>query len=111
MLPNEIIQSDLLDILFENRNKNYGAYALRKSYHKRLAAALTATLFVAAGFSMLQLLDHNKTLDHVQIVSLADDPHLVSIEPEKAQPIPKPAQPVHLRQVDFQPPVISSDDE
>ena len=28
-----ILQSNLLDIIFENRNKDYGAYKLRKSYH------------------------------------------------------------------------------
>jgi len=27
-----IVQSNLLDIIFENRNEDYGAYKLRKSY-------------------------------------------------------------------------------
>ena len=40
MLPEKIMQSDLLDILFENKNKLYGAYALRKSYNKRMTSAI-----------------------------------------------------------------------
>lgn len=35
-----ILQSNLLDIIFENRNKDYGAYPLRKNYNMRLAAAV-----------------------------------------------------------------------
>jgi len=40
MNPNTILQSNLLDIIFENRNKEYGAYVLRKTYHHRLRLAL-----------------------------------------------------------------------
>ena len=36
MTNKEILQADMLDILFEHRNKIYGAYALRKQYNKRL---------------------------------------------------------------------------
>ena len=38
-------QADLLDIIFDGRNKDYGAYELRKTYNKRLSKAL---LFTAA---------------------------------------------------------------
>lgn len=31
MEPNKILGADILDIVFENRNKEYGAYELRKS--------------------------------------------------------------------------------
>ena len=48
MLPEKIMQSDLLDILFENRNKNYGAYTLRKFYNQRLNFAISATIFLSA---------------------------------------------------------------
>lgn len=40
MQAKNILQADLLDILFENRNQLYGAYTLRKNYNKRLAASL-----------------------------------------------------------------------
>jgi protein TonB len=40
METNQILQADVLDILFEGRNKMYGAYELRKSYEKRLKTAI-----------------------------------------------------------------------
>lgn len=42
-----IMNSDVLDILFEKRNKLYGAYTLRKFYNNRLMKAVGATLTVA----------------------------------------------------------------
>lgn len=48
MTNKEILQADWLDILFENRNKDYGAYALRKTYDTRLLQALGAGLGLAA---------------------------------------------------------------
>jgi protein TonB len=40
MTRQQILQADLLDILFEGRNKLYGAYQLRKSYPQQLGKAL-----------------------------------------------------------------------
>jgi len=40
METKQIMQSHLLDIIFENRNKSYGAYALRMGYEKRMLLAL-----------------------------------------------------------------------
>lgn len=40
----QIPRADLLDILFEGRNKDYGAYPLRKSYNNRLGRAIGITL-------------------------------------------------------------------
>ena len=44
MTSNEIIKADILDILFDNRNKQYGAYALRKTYNSRMGVALGVSL-------------------------------------------------------------------
>jgi periplasmic protein TonB len=41
MNAENILRSDLLDIIFENRNKQYGAYPLRKEYHRRLYLSMT----------------------------------------------------------------------
>lgn len=40
MTSNEILKADVLDIIFDNRNKQYGAYALRKNYNSRMGLAL-----------------------------------------------------------------------
>ncbi len=45
MNSNTILQSNLLDIIFENRNKDYGAYTLRRDYNSRLLKSLFAMLF------------------------------------------------------------------
>ena len=44
MEANQILQSGFLDILFDGRNKLYGAYDLRKTYNQRISKALLATL-------------------------------------------------------------------
>ncbi len=40
MTSQQILQADLLEILFEKRNKLYGAYELRKAYPRQLGKAL-----------------------------------------------------------------------
>ena len=47
---NKIMSADILDIIFDGRNKEYGAYELRRAYNKRLTYAL-------AGMAALLLLD------------------------------------------------------
>lgn len=44
MTNNEMLRADMLDILFEHRNKAYGAYALRRNYEKRMQWALVIGL-------------------------------------------------------------------
>ncbi|MBS1599038.1 MAG: energy transducer TonB [Bacteroidetes bacterium] len=48
MEVNKILQADVLDIIFEGRNKDYGAYQLRKTYDRRLRNALIGTASVVA---------------------------------------------------------------
>ncbi len=52
MDANTILKSSMLDILYEHRNKAYGAYQLRINYPKRLGKALGITL-CASMLSML----------------------------------------------------------
>lgn len=46
-------QDDLLDILFQNRNKAYGAYDLRRTYVKRLSISLASMLLFILTFILL----------------------------------------------------------
>lgn len=46
MKKSEILKANLLDIVFENRNKEYGAYTLRKGYNNRLFIALGMGLVI-----------------------------------------------------------------
>ncbi len=44
MTSNEILKAAMLDILFDNRNKQYGAYTLRKFYNNRLGISLAIAM-------------------------------------------------------------------
>jgi protein TonB len=56
MRSENILKTDLLDLLFENRNKKYGAYELRKNYQKRLMKAVFVGLVFAGGFTAMVLM-------------------------------------------------------
>lgn len=60
MTTNQILQSNLLDIIFENRNKEYGAYALRRGYNKRLLSALAIGFFISLFFVIIGAFDKKK---------------------------------------------------
>lgn len=55
MEPLAILQADPLDLLFENRNKKYGAYPLRKYYPQRLmiSMGIIMSLVVLISFTYL----------------------------------------------------------
>ncbi|HEX6170596.1 MAG TPA: TonB family protein [Chitinophagaceae bacterium] len=57
MTSKEILQADLLDILFEHRNKLYGAYTLRKSYTRRLGLALSVALSIVLLFILMSFIN------------------------------------------------------
>jgi protein TonB len=52
MKPEMILQAHVLDIIFDNRNKEYGAYELRSHYERRLKKSL-AVVFVFISFLIL----------------------------------------------------------
>lgn len=68
MESNKILQSDYLDLLYSNRNKNYGAYTLRKNYTKRATKALSITLALVitsiAAPTLLSRAESNSSLDN-----------------------------------------------
>ncbi len=53
MTSKEILKADLLDIIFEKRNKDYGAYAIRRGYNHRMLTALGAALSVILLFVLI----------------------------------------------------------
>lgn len=89
----QILQAELLDLLFEGRNKHYGAYELRKQYSKRMEYALLGTIFICLVFMVGNLLA-NKGKEHVQeqagIVVVLDDYK----EKEEKKELPPPPQKV-----------------
>ncbi len=115
MEVNKILSSDLLDILFEDRNKAYGAYDLRKTYQKRLTVALLITAAVALlalGGSFLAS-SMKKSAGKIQVkeVTLAD---IKQEEEKKTEPPPPPPpkqEPPKVEMTKFTPPKIVKDEE
>jgi len=57
-----ILQSNLLDIIFDNRNKDYGAYTLRKNYNSRVQLALFLMILSCIAFCLLFFLKDNSVV-------------------------------------------------
>ena len=87
MKTDTILNADILDIIFEKRNKEYGAYTLRKFYNNRLYKALGVTFTFAAvllALSFLQKKDAPK-LAFTEVV-------MRTLPPPTAD-VPKPEKP------------------
>lgn len=89
MNSNSILNSSLLDIIFENRNKDYGAYVLRRDYNKRLLKSLLAVLAFVIICCFLQLIKEKNVSPGIDIVPLIPDLTTSYIEPTKKKVEPK----------------------
>ena len=56
MEANKILSADVLDIIFDGKNKDYGAYELRKTYNRRITRALIITGSIALLALLLSLI-------------------------------------------------------
>ena len=83
----EILKADVLDILFDNRNKLYGAYALRRHYPSRLKMALGLTLLSSF---VMGLLFRNGQESGVYERLVKHDVNLIDLPP--LPPLPKPPE-------------------
>lgn len=66
MNSEQILQTDALDILFQNRNKAYGAYTLRKFYTNRLTRSLlimTGLVALLSAFTFIPDKEEAKVID------------------------------------------------
>ena len=82
-----ILQRDVLDIIFENRNKLYGAYALRKFYNRRLLWSLGVmflTVILLSALTMLRKVNGPLPFTEIRLGSV-EMPHA----PEVKKAIPK----------------------
>ena len=84
-----ILKSDILDILFEKRNKAYGAYVLRKSYEGRVKKALGIMMCVAIALIGLAFIKESHPLISDTIICEIVEPELGKIETKKEE-IKKP---------------------
>lgn len=100
MTNKEILQSDMLDILFEKRNKAYGAYALRRGYDHRMLLALGSGLAVIFSVLLFNIIGSNNDvsgdpLPQKEVITL----RTIEIPEEPPKPKEKPAAPKVIKQV------------
>jgi protein TonB len=109
---------DMLDIIFANRNKSYGAYQLRRDYPKYLGRAMVfGLLLIALMFAFPYILSAVRDLvpkeKPVDVVAeLGPPPDIDPNNPPPPPPPPPPTPPPPTRStVKFVPPVIKKDIE
>ncbi|TMI79165.1 MAG: energy transducer TonB [Bacteroidetes bacterium] len=98
MTNKEILQADLLDILFEHRNKAYGAYALRKNYNDRLHWALGISLVAV----LILILTLNRKKNSNPPLVESTEITLPTYNPEKANQPDQPGPRVQPRRAQRQ---------
>jgi protein TonB len=116
MEVNKILSADFLDILFDERNKEYGAYELRKNYQRRLTTALLATAGAALLIFLMVIVgrsvgNNDKDKVKVQEVTLEE---IKTDEPQKIEPPPPPPpkqEPPKIEITKFTPPKIVEDEK
>ena len=115
MEPNKILSADILDLVFEGRNKEYGAYDLRKTYKRRLGRALlitSAIAILALGGSLLASAKKSNKNLKMQEMTIQDLKQDEKKEPPPPPPPPPPKQePPKVEMKQFTPPVIKKDEE
>ncbi len=109
MEPNQIKNADILDILFEGRNKEYGAYELRKTYNRRMVKSmivmgsvviLVSVGGVVSGLGKARVAGKMEVGGDVELISPLTDP-----PPPPPPPPPRVAQPQVATKI-FTPPLI-----
>ena len=89
MDTNKILSADFLDLLFDNRNKDYGAYYLRKTYHTRITRSLIFTgVFTSLIFAGVVLANKEKRKE--QVFHIVEGVTISTIEPKTKIPEPLP---------------------
>ena len=103
METSKILSADLLDLLFDERNKDYGAYMLRKTYNQRIKKALVITFSVAglilAGSVLASTM---KTKENARLAIMEVTLETITEEPEPLpEPEPEPPQEAQVRTEQF----------
>jgi protein TonB len=115
MEANKILSADILDLVFEDRNKDYGAYQLRKTYNSRIIKALIITgsvaLLALLGSFIASKLDKEAKTVEIKELTIQD----IKQDEEKPEPPPppppKPPDPPKIEMAKFTPPKIVKDEE
>ena len=111
-----ILKADLLDIIFEGRNKSYGAYELRRNYENRMISALVITgaicLLLAGGAWIHKILYKGESTPPVRILEGLTISEITPEEKKLPEPPPPPARKTEapkVKTIKLIAPIIASD--
>jgi protein TonB len=116
MEANKILQAPLIDVIFDGRNKAYGAYELRRHYPLRLLSGLAGVAVITCGMFGADYLARRspqpaKQQFMVVDVQLEDVKEPQHNEPPPPPPPPPPATVAKVEITKFTPPKIVRDNE
>ena len=115
MDPNKIKDAELIDIVFEGRNKEYGAYELRKKYNQRLTTALAITMALGALIFLTAFIANVATKSKGKVEVAEVQLEQIQQEEQKNEPPPppppKPPEPPKVEMAKFTPPKVVKDEE
>ena len=111
----KILSADVLDIIFDQRNKEYGAYDLRKNYQRRLTKSLSITFLVAVLLCVTYILLASIKPDAGKmIVTSVLELEKVTEKDKPVEKLPPPPQkitpPQDIRMIRSTPPIIVKED-
>lgn len=110
MEKSAILNADLLDIIFEGRNKEYGAYELRRTYNRRLRFSVAVMLLLALMLSIGQLIAGMLPGKDARTAMVPTDLALEKVTPPEDEPppvIPPPTPPPQqIQTIQYTAPVI-----
>ncbi len=93
MTANNILTANFLDIIFEGKNKDYGAYELRKTYNNRISISLIITIGIIAIVLLSSVIAGNRSPKDLKYINGPD----IVIQPpppvEPPPPLPPPVLP------------------
>ncbi len=108
---NQILKADLLDLLFEGRNKSYGAYELRTSYNRRLKTALSIMMVCCLFVFLASVIANGKAAKH-SLLNVGPEITLIKAGPTQPvipPPLPLPPPPArHIARIKFTTPVLTT---
>ncbi|WP_231717485.1 energy transducer TonB [Hymenobacter sp. DG25A] len=116
----QIARASLNDLVFEGRNKAYGAYVLRRLYNRHVTRALliAVALFALLVFipTIARMFSSNEVNDDEKMLKenvLMEAPPLDQTKPPPPPPPPDapPPPPPKLSTIKFTPPVVKKDEE
>jgi len=97
MEASKILSVELIDVVFDGRNKAYGAYELRKTYSKRINRALLITMILAGLVCTSAILANSSKKDNGKY-KFHEGVILKELVPEKKiEPKPKPVKPPEIK--------------